>query len=51
MAKAGQENIATVHEPKPIQTAGTPCVDRVAVLWGIPMAHKPGYLKELVPSR
>ena len=38
-AGAGQENIGTVHEPKPIQTAGSPCMDRVAVLWEAPAAH------------
>jgi hypothetical protein len=41
VAKAGQENIETMHEPKPIQARDTPCMDRVAVLWGISMAHKP----------
>ena len=51
MAEAGQENIETVHEPKPIQATGTLCMDRVAVLWKIPMAHKLRYVKELVPSR
>ena len=51
VAKAGQGNIETVHEPEPIQTTGTPCMDKVAVLWKIPMAHKLRYMKELVPSR
>jgi hypothetical protein len=41
VAKAGQGNIETVHEPKPIQTADTPCMDKVAVLWRISTAHKP----------
>ena len=41
VAKAGQENIRTVHEPKPIQTAGTLCMDKVAVLWSVPTAHEP----------
>jgi hypothetical protein len=40
VAKAGQENIETVHEPEPIQTAGTLCMDKVAVLWKVPTAHK-----------
>jgi hypothetical protein len=51
VAEAGQENIETVHEPKPIQTINTPCMDKVAVLWGILTAHKPRYMKGLVPSR
>jgi hypothetical protein len=51
VAKAGLENIETMHEPKPIQTVGTLCMDRVAVLWKIPTAHKLMYLKEFVPSR
>ena len=50
-AEAGQENIETVHEPKPIQTAGSPCMDRVAVLWEAPTAHRPRYVKGPVPSR
>lgn len=41
VADAGQENIETVHEPKPIQAEGIPCMDRVAVLWRIPTARKP----------
>jgi len=49
-AEAGQENIETVHEPKPIQAADTPCMDRVAVLWRISTAHKPGYVKGAVPA-
>jgi len=32
VAVAGLENIETVHEPEPIQTAITLCMDRVAVL-------------------
>ena len=51
VAEAGQENIETVHEPKPIQATDTPCMDRVAVLWRISMAHKPRYLKGPMPSR
>jgi hypothetical protein len=51
VAEAGLENIETVHEPEPIQTIGTLCMDRVAVLWKVPMAHKLRYMKELVPSR
>ena len=39
VAEAGQGNIETVHEPEPIQATGTLCMDRVAVLWRIPMAH------------
>jgi len=50
VAEAGQENIRTVHEPKPIQTADSP-EDKVAVLWGASTAHKPGSLKGLMPSR
>jgi len=41
VAEAGQENIGTVHEPKPIQAADTLCMDKVAVLWSISTAHKP----------
>ena len=51
MAEAGQENIETVHEPKPIQAVATPCMDKVAVLWRVSTAHKSGYMKGLVPSR
>jgi len=32
VAVAGQENIETVHEPEPIQTVVTLCMDKVAVL-------------------
>ncbi|KAF9049594.1 hypothetical protein BDZ89DRAFT_656249 [Hymenopellis radicata] len=32
VAKVGQENIETVHKPKPIQAADTLRMDRVAVL-------------------
>ena len=32
VAKVGQENIETVHEPEPIQAADTLCMDKVAVL-------------------
>jgi NAD(P)-dependent dehydrogenase (short-subunit alcohol dehydrogenase family) len=41
---------AVVHEPEPIQTIGTLCMDRVAVLWKVPMAHKLRYMKEFVPG-
>jgi len=41
-------NIETVHEPEPIQTTSTPCMDKVAVLWEVLMAHKLRYMKELV---
>jgi hypothetical protein len=51
VAEAGQGNIETVHEPEPIQTIGTLCMDRVAVLWKVPMAHKLRYMKEFMPSR
>jgi len=51
VAEAGLGNIETVHEPEPIQAAGTLCMDRVAVLWKIPTAHKLRCLKEFVPSR
>jgi hypothetical protein len=51
VAEAGLGNIETVHEPEPIQTIGTLCMDRVAVLWKVPMAHKLRYVKEFVPSR
>jgi hypothetical protein len=51
VAEAGLGNIETVHEPKPIQAIGTLCMDRVAVLWKIPMAHKLRNVKEFVPSR
>jgi len=51
VAKAGLENIETMHEPEPIQTVGTLCMDRVAVLWKVPTAHKLRDLKEFVPSR
>jgi hypothetical protein len=51
VAKAGQENIRTVHEPKPIQATVTLCMDKVAVLWSVPAAHKLRYVKEPVPSR
>jgi hypothetical protein len=42
VAEAGRENIETVHEPKPIQAVITLCMDKVAVLWRVPTAHKPG---------
>jgi len=48
---AVQQNIETVHEPEPIQTAGTLCMDKVAVLWKVPTAHKLRDLKERVPTR
>ena len=47
----GQENIGTVHAPKHIQAAGALCMDRVAVLWSDPTAHKPREVKGPVPSR
>ena len=51
VAERGQENIKTVHEPKPAQTKGTPCRDWVAVQWGVPQAHKLGFMKEPMPPR
>jgi len=51
VAVAGQENIETVHEPKPIQDTITLCVDKVAVLWKVPAARTPGYVKGRAPSR
>jgi hypothetical protein len=51
VAGAGQENIETVHEPKPIQADGTLCMGKVAVLWMVPAAHKLSDMKELMPSR
>ena len=51
VAVAGQENIETVHGPKPIQVAITLCMDRVAVLWKVPTARIPVYLKGRAPSR
>ncbi|KAJ6631316.1 hypothetical protein B0H10DRAFT_2298906 [Mycena sp. CBHHK59/15] len=50
VAVVGLENIETVHEPKPIQAIGALCMDRVAVLWSIPMAHRPRDLKGPMPS-
>jgi len=50
-AKAGQENIETVHEPKPIHTADTLCGQgRRGYGWS-PTAHKLSDLKEFMPSR
>ena len=34
-----------------VQTAGFPCMDRVAVLWENPAAHDPEYVKGTAPSR
>jgi hypothetical protein len=42
MAVVEQKNIETVHAPKHIQAAGALCMDRVAVLWSDPTAHRPG---------
>ncbi|KAJ3757527.1 hypothetical protein EV360DRAFT_71070 [Lentinula raphanica] len=50
VADVGQENIETVHEPEPIQATDFLCKDKVAVLWRNSAAHKPGYMKGLVPS-
>ncbi|KAJ7678622.1 alpha-L-fucosidase-domain-containing protein [Mycena rosella] len=47
----GLENIETMHEPKPIQAAGALCMDRVAVLWSVPTAHRPREVKGPMPSR
>ncbi|KAJ7921512.1 hypothetical protein B0H13DRAFT_2267823 [Mycena leptocephala] len=41
VAVVEQENIGTVHAPKHIQAAGALCMDRVAVLWSVPTAHRP----------
>ncbi|KAJ7639931.1 glycoside hydrolase family 29 protein [Mycena rosella] len=46
----GLENIETMHEPKPIQAAGALCMDRVAVLWSVPTAHRPREVKGPMPS-
>jgi hypothetical protein len=51
VAVVGQENIGTVHAPKHIQAAGALCMDRVAVLWSVPTAHRPREVKGPVPSR
>ena len=40
VAKAGQENIETVHEQNPYKPQ-PPSKDKVAVLWRASMAHKP----------
>ncbi|KAJ7467512.1 hypothetical protein FB451DRAFT_1177891 [Mycena latifolia] len=50
VAVGGLENIETVHEPKPIQAAGALCMDRVAVLWSVPAAHRPRQVKGPMPS-
>ncbi|KAJ7116245.1 hypothetical protein C8R43DRAFT_960914 [Mycena crocata] len=50
VAVVGLENIETVHEPKPIQAAGALCMDRVAVLWSDPTAHRPREVKGPMPS-
>jgi hypothetical protein len=51
VAVVGQENIETVHAPKHIQATGALCMDRVAVLWSVPMAHRPREVKGPMPSR
>ncbi|KAJ7857462.1 hypothetical protein B0H14DRAFT_2578353 [Mycena olivaceomarginata] len=51
VAVVEQENIETVHAPKHIQAAGALCMDRVAVLWSVPTAHRPREVKGPVPSR
>jgi hypothetical protein len=51
VAVVEQENIETVHAPKHIQAAGTLCMDRVAVLWSDPTAHRPREVKGPMPSR
>ncbi|KAJ7358099.1 hypothetical protein DFH08DRAFT_801948 [Mycena albidolilacea] len=50
VAVVEQENIETVHAPKHIQAAGALCMDRVAVLWSVPTAHRPREVKGPVPS-
>ncbi|KAF8193911.1 hypothetical protein K438DRAFT_1761486 [Mycena galopus ATCC 62051] len=50
VAVVEQENIETVHAPKHIQAAGALCMDRVAVLWSDPTAHRPREVKGPVPS-
>ncbi|KAJ7127529.1 hypothetical protein C8R43DRAFT_957739 [Mycena crocata] len=50
VAVVGLGNIETVHEPKPIQAAGALCMDRVAVLWSDPTAHRPREVKGPMPS-
>jgi hypothetical protein len=50
-AGAGQENIETVHEPKPTQTKGAHWRDKVAVLWRTPLSPCPQDVKENTPSR
>ena len=51
VAVAGQGNIETVHGPKPTQAIDTLCMDRVAVLWKVPKARTPMYVKGPAPSR
>jgi hypothetical protein len=51
VAVVEQENIETVHAPKHIQAAGALCMDRVAVLWSDPTAHRPREVKGPMPSR
>jgi hypothetical protein len=51
VAVVEQENIETVHAPKHIQAAGALCMDRVAVLWSVPTAHRPREVKGPMPSR
>ena len=51
--------MAEVEQAKYLESACTrgtykpqiPSGDRVAVLWKVPMAHKPRYMREPVPSR
>ncbi|KAJ7350905.1 hypothetical protein DFH08DRAFT_806881 [Mycena albidolilacea] len=50
VAVVEQENIETVHAPKHIQAAGALCMDRVAVLWSVPTAHRPREVKGPMPS-
>jgi len=47
----GEEEIETVHNPEAIQTASSLWMDKVAVLWRDPTAHRPQDVKGLVPSR
>jgi hypothetical protein len=51
VAVVEQENIETVHAPKHIQAADALCMDRVAVLWSDPTAHRPREVKGPMPSR
>ena len=57
--KAHPARVAEVEQAKYLESACTrgtykpqiPSGDRVAVLWKVPMAHKPRYMREPVPSR